>query len=58
MSVEAPAHETLERALDGDDWFIREVETGLAQVAASHTLSHEAVGEQLAKKLAELDDRR
>lgn len=58
VSVEALAHETLERALDYDDWFIREVETGLAQVAAGQTLSHEAVGDRLAKKLAEHDARR
>lgn len=55
VSVEALAHETLERALDYDDWFMREVETGLAQVAAGRTLTHEAVGDRLAKKLAEHD---
>lgn len=58
MSVEALAHETLERALDYDDWFIREVETGLAQVDAGQTLTHEAVGERMAKKLDEHDARR
>ena len=58
MAVEALAHETLERALDYDEWFIREVETGLDQVAAGRTLSHEAVGERLTKKLAEHDARR
>lgn len=55
VSVEALAHETLERALDYDDWFLREVETGLAQVAAGQTLTHEAVGDRLDKKLAEHD---
>ena len=58
VSVEALAHETLERALDYDDWFIREVETGLAQAAAGQTLSHDVVGERLARKLAEHDARR
>jgi predicted transcriptional regulator len=58
VSVEAFAHETLERALDYDDWFIREVEPGLAQVDAGQTLTHDAVGERLAKKLAEHDARR
>ncbi|MBA3888847.1 MAG: hypothetical protein H0X67_24445 [Acidobacteria bacterium] len=58
VSVEALAHETLERALDYDDWFIGEVEAGLAQVDAGQTLSHDAVGERLAKKLAEHDARR
>jgi len=37
VSVEVLARETLERALDYDDWFIREVETGLAQVDAGQT---------------------
>ena len=45
--MEALAHETLERALDYDDWFLREVETGLAQVDAGQTMSHEAVGDRL-----------
>ena len=48
---------TLGSAL-GSPGIIREVETGLAQVAAGQTLSHDAVGERLAKKLAEHDARR
>ena len=58
VSVEVLAREALERAVDYDDWFIREVETGLDQVTAGQTLSHEAVGERLTKKLAEQDARR
>lgn len=58
VSVEALAREALERAVDYDDWFIREVETGLAQVEAGQHLTHEAVGERMAKKLAEHDARR
>ncbi|HQZ38335.1 MAG TPA: hypothetical protein PLH72_04790 [Vicinamibacterales bacterium] len=53
ISVEARAHETLERALDYDAWFIGEVEVGLAQAETGETLTHEAVGVRLAKKLAE-----
>jgi predicted transcriptional regulator len=53
VSVEVLAREALERAVDFDDWFIREVETGLAQVDAGQTLTHDAVGERMAKKLAE-----
>jgi predicted transcriptional regulator len=34
VSVETLAREALERAVDHDDWFLREVETGLAQVEA------------------------
>jgi len=55
VSAEALAHETLERALDYDDWFVREVESGLAQVDAGRTVDHDAVGARLAKKLAEFE---
>jgi predicted transcriptional regulator len=55
VSVEALAREALERAVDHDDWFLREVETGLALVDAGQTLTHDAVGERMAKKLAEHD---
>jgi predicted transcriptional regulator len=58
VSVEALAREALERAVDYDDWFLQEVETGLAQVDAGQTLTHDAVGERMAKKLAEHDARR
>ena len=56
--MEVLAREALERAVDYDDRFIREVETGLAQVDAGQTLTHDAVGERMAKKLAEHDARR
>ena len=55
VSVEVLAREALERAVDYDDWFLREVETGLAQIEAGETLTHDAVGTRLAKKLAEHD---
>jgi predicted transcriptional regulator len=58
VSVEALAREALERAVDYDDWFLQEVETGLAQVDAGETLTHDAVGERMAKRLAEHDARR
>jgi len=58
VSVDALAREALEHAVDYDDWFIREVEGGLAQVATGQTLSHEAVGERLATKLAAHEVRR
>ena len=58
VSVEVLAREALERAVDYDDWFLREVETGLAQVDAGQTLTHDAVGERMAKQLAEYDARR
>ena len=45
VSVEVLAREALERAVDYDDWFLREVETGLAQIDAGQTLTHDAVGD-------------
>ena len=58
MSVEVLAREALERAVDLDDWFLRELETGLAQINAGQTLPHDAVGQRMEKKLAEHDARR
>jgi predicted transcriptional regulator len=34
-----------------DDWFVREVEKGLAQIERGETLTHEEVGARLAKRL-------
>jgi predicted transcriptional regulator len=50
--------EALERAVDYDHWFIREIETGLAQIDAGQVLSHDAVGPRLEQKLAEHQTRR
>lgn len=51
VSVEVLAREALERAVDYDDWFIREVEVGLAQIDSGQVLTHDAVGKRLATKL-------
>jgi predicted transcriptional regulator len=45
------AREAIERMVDYDDWFVREVEKGLAQVETGRTVTHE-VGARLAKHLA------
>ena len=58
VSVEVLAREALERAVDYDDWFIREVEKGLAQIAPGQVLTHDAVGARLEQKLAEHQSRR
>jgi predicted transcriptional regulator len=58
VSVEALAREALERAVDYDEWFIREVEKGLAQIDAGQVLTHDAVGTRLEQKLAEHQSRR
>ncbi|BCS31417.1 hypothetical protein TBR22_A06180 [Luteitalea sp. TBR-22] len=55
VSIEVLAREALERAVDYDDWFVREVESGMAQIGAGQTLSHDDVGTRLAKKLADHD---
>lgn len=46
------AREAIERLVDYDDWFVREVEKGLAQIEQGETLSHEEVGARLNKHLA------
>ena len=50
--------EAIERAVDYDDWFIREVEKGLAQVDAGQVLTHDAVGSRLDQKVADQQSRR
>ncbi len=53
ISPELLAHEAIERAVDHDEWFVREVEKGLAQVEAGQVLSHEVVGTRLEQKPTE-----
>jgi predicted transcriptional regulator len=47
--AEILAREAIERFLDYDEWFIREVEKGLAQIDRGQVLSHEEVGTRLEK---------
>lgn len=42
--AQALAREAIERMVGYDEWFVREVEKGLAQVERGDTLSHEEVG--------------
>ena len=58
ISADALIREAIERAVDYDDWFIREVEKGLAQIDAGQVLTHDAVGARLEQKLAEHRPRR
>jgi predicted transcriptional regulator len=44
--------EAVERMVDYDEWFLAEVEKGLAQVEQGKTLSHEDMGARLEKYLA------
>lgn len=48
----------IEQAVDYNDWFICEVEKGLAQIDAVQVLTHDAVDSRLDQKAAEQQSRR
>lgn len=58
ISADVLTREAIDRAVDYDDWFIREVEEGLAQIDAGQVLTHDAVGARLEQKVAEHQFRR
>ena len=45
--AQALAREAIEPLVDYDDWFVRDVEKGLAQIDRGQTLSHDEVGARL-----------
>ncbi len=49
--AEALAREAIERFVEHDEWFVHEVEKGLAQIARGEVLTHEEVGVRLEKSL-------
>ena len=51
--TEALAREAIERLVDYDEWFIREVEKGLTQIEQGRVLTHEEVGVRMERRLAE-----
>ena len=51
--AQALAREAIERMVDYDDWFVREVDKGLAQIERGETLSHEEVGARLDQRLTD-----
>ena len=51
--AELRAREAIERFVDYDEWFIREVEKGVAAADRRELLTHEEVGTRLEKLLAE-----
>ena len=57
IDAQALARTAIESFVDYDDWFIREVEKGLAQIDRGEVLTHEAVGARLEKHLAEKQPR-
>lgn len=44
--------EAIKRTVDYDDWFLREVEKGLAQIDRGEVLTHEDVGTRLECRLS------
>jgi len=49
--AEMLAQEAIARFVDHDEWFIREVEKGLAQADRGELLTHEEVGARIEKLL-------
>jgi len=45
--AETIAREAIERLVDYDEWFIREVEKGLNQIEQGKVLTHEQVGARI-----------
>ena len=52
-NTEALVQEAIARFVDYDEWFIREVEKGLASAHRGELLTHEDVGARLEKLIAE-----
>ena len=46
-------YEAVERLVDYDEWFLEEVEKGLAQIERGEVIEHEEVGNRLEKLLCE-----
>jgi predicted transcriptional regulator len=55
--AEGLAREAIERFVDYDEWFINEVEKGLAQIDRGEVLKHEEVGARIEKLLTEKQSR-
>ena len=55
--AELLAREAIERLVDYDEWFVSEVEKGLAQIDRSQVLTHEEVGARIETLLAEKQSR-
>lgn len=55
--TESLVHEAVERLIGYDEWFIREVEKGLAQIERGEVLEHEDVGARLEKLITKKQNR-
>ena len=52
------AREAIERFVDYDDWFVREIDRGLEQIESGQTLTHEQVELRLKKHFQNKPPRR
>jgi len=50
--AETVVKEAIERFVDYDEWFLREVEKGLLQIDRGETLTHEEAGVRIERLLA------
>jgi len=50
---ESLVQEAVERLVDYDDWFMRQVEKGLAQIERNETVKEEEVGARIEKLITE-----
>ena len=50
--AQSPVPEAVERLVDYDSWFVREVEKGLARIEPGEVLEHEEVGARMEKLLS------
>ena len=57
-NTEALGQEAIARFVDYDEWFIREVEKGLASADRGELLTHDDLGARLEKLIAEKQARR
>ena len=57
MTPEVLVLEAIERAVDYDDWFLREVEKGLSQVERGEVLTNEEVGARLDRHVRQTQPR-
>ncbi len=51
---ESLVHEAVERLVGCDEWFIREVEKGLAQIERGELIEHGEVGARIEKLLSKI----
>ena len=58
MAAEALVLEAIERTVEYDDWFLREVDKGLAQIERGDVLTQEEVGAQVDRLLTDMRTRR